>query len=48
MRDPAVAAMRVGGSFDLREASSFAQALPLLLPVRLKSAGGVTEIVKSR
>lgn len=48
VRDPAVAAMRVGGSFDLREASSFAQALPLLLPVRLKSAGGVTEIVKAR
>lgn len=48
VRDPAVAAMRVGGSFDLREASSFAQALPLLLPVRLKTAGGVTEIVKAR
>lgn len=48
VRDPAVAAMRVGGSFDLREATSFAQALPLLLPVRLKTEGGVTEIVMAR
>jgi ferric-dicitrate binding protein FerR (iron transport regulator) len=48
VRDPAVAAMRVGGSFELREATSFAQALPLLLPVRLKTEGGVTEIVKAR
>ncbi|QIL74357.1 iron dicitrate transport regulator FecR (plasmid) [Diaphorobacter sp. HDW4B] len=48
VRDPAVAAMRVGGSFDLREVGTFAQALPLMLPVKLKKLDAATEIVPVR
>jgi len=48
IRDPAVAALRIGGSFDLRHLGSFAQALPQLLPVRLQPRDGVTEIVGVR
>jgi transmembrane sensor len=43
--DPTVAALRLNGSFDLRQAHSFRQVLPLALPVRLVERGGVTEIV---
>ena len=45
VHDPAVGALRVGGSFDLRRIGTFAQALPQLLPVRLERRNGVTEIV---
>lgn len=45
VRDPAVAAMPVGGSYRLRELQSFMDALPQVLPVRLVRAGGVTEVV---
>ena len=45
IRDPDVAAMRVNGSFDTRQAADFGAALPLVLPVRLRQHGGVTEIV---
>ena len=48
VRDPAVADLRLGGSFDLRQAGAFAQALPRLLPVRLERRGGTTEIVGLR
>ena len=45
IRDPAVAALRVQGSFSLRQVAAFARALPQVLPVRLRSAHGRTEIV---
>lgn len=45
IKDPEVAAMRVNGSFDTRLAADFGRALPLVLPVRLREHGGVTEIV---
>lgn len=48
VRDPAVAALRLGGSFELRQVGAFAQALPYLLPVRLARRGAVTEIVAAR
>ena len=48
IRDPAVAALRVNGSFDLRRADAFGKALPLVLPVRLLRAGGETEIAAAR
>ncbi|AVS73751.1 FecR family protein [Paracidovorax cattleyae] len=48
IRDPAVGAMRLGGSFDVRQMGSFAQALPSLLPVRLERRNGVVEIVGLR
>jgi len=52
VRDPAVAALRLGGTFDLKAAATFAQALPHLLPVRLVTTGQgtpgeATEIVKA-
>lgn len=45
LRDPAIAALRLGGSFDARRTATFSQALPFLLPVRLQSAGEKLEIV---
>lgn len=48
IKDPAVAAMRVNGSFDSRLAADFGSALPLVLPVRLREHGGVTEIVAAK
>lgn len=45
VRDPAVAAMPVGGSYGLRQYQRFAEFLPQLLPVRLVQHDGVTEIV---
>lgn len=45
VRDPTVGALRLGGSFDLRQTGAFAKALPHLLPVRLKQQGALTEIV---
>ncbi|MFT3802573.1 MAG: FecR domain-containing protein [Burkholderiaceae bacterium] len=47
IRDPAVAALKVQGSFDLRHVAAFARALPQVLPVRLKATDdGRTEIVR--
>lgn len=48
VHDPAVAALRLGGSFDLGQIGLFAQTLPELLPVRLERRGGRTEIVRAR
>lgn len=48
VRDPAVGALRLGGSFDVRQIGAFAQALPSLLPVRLEQRNGVVEIVGMR
>ncbi len=45
VRDPQVAALTVGGSYDLRRHQRFAEFLPHLLPVRLVQRGNVTEIV---
>ena len=47
--DPAVAAMRLNGSFDLRQFKAFTRALPQVLPVRLQlRPDGVTELVRAR
>lgn len=43
--DPTVGALRLGGSFDLRQIGAFTQALPALLPVRLERRNGQVEIV---
>ena len=45
VRDPAVAALPVGGSYSPSQHQQFARALPQLLPVRLVRRGGVTEVV---
>jgi len=47
IRDPAVAALKVQGSFNLRQADAFARALPQVLPVRLDTRDGRTEVVSS-
>ncbi|MDM0090061.1 MULTISPECIES: FecR domain-containing protein [unclassified Variovorax] len=44
LRDPAVAAMRINGSFDLRQLGAFTRALPQVLPVQLQAHDGTTEI----
>lgn len=48
VRDPAVAAMRITGSFDPRRLDNFRRILPQALPVRLARSGDVTEIVSIR
>lgn len=45
--DPAVAAMRLTGSFDVRQVRRFVQALPRVLPVRLRALGERVEIVRA-
>lgn len=45
IRNPAVGALRVHGSFDLRQVDAFARALPRVLPVRLRTQHGQTEIL---
>ncbi|WP_099409559.1 FecR domain-containing protein, partial [Janthinobacterium sp. BJB304] len=44
VRDPAVARLRIGGSFSLAQLDRFAAALPQLLPVQLVRAGAASEI----
>lgn len=46
VRDPAVAALRLGGSVDLSRLGSFVQALPHLLPIRLEPRDKGFEIVR--
>ncbi|WP_431098545.1 FecR family protein [Polaromonas aquatica] len=48
VRDPAVAALRVTGTFDPRRLDNFSRLLPQVLPVRLRELGGEAEIVSSR
>ncbi|MET4577437.1 FecR family protein [Ottowia thiooxydans] len=48
IRDPVVAGMRVGGSFELKRFNSFARSLPQQLPVRLEQRGGSIEVVDLR
>lgn len=43
--DPAVARLRLSGSFDVGNPAQFAAALPLALPVRVVGNGGVRRIV---
>lgn len=46
VNDPAVAALRLNGRFDLRQFDAFLRALPQVLPVRLRGlADGRTEVV---
>jgi transmembrane sensor len=45
VRDPAVAAMPVGGSYDLSQSKRFAEFVQQLLPVRLVQRDGFVEIV---
>lgn len=45
VRDPAVAALPVGGSYNLGQWQRFADTLPQVLPVRLVRRGKVTEVV---
>lgn len=45
VRDPAVAALPVGGSYSLQQWQRFTEALPQVLPVRLERRGEVTEVV---
>ncbi|MCR6475922.1 FecR domain-containing protein [Variovorax sp. ZS18.2.2] len=45
VRDPAVAALRLSGTFDPRDARMLRRMLPSALPVRLKGDGPVVEIV---
>ncbi|MEC5397570.1 FecR family protein [Uliginosibacterium sp. H1] len=45
VHDPKVAAMRVSGSFRVDAVDEFAQALPLILPVRLRADGATQEII---
>ena len=48
VRDPAVAELRITGVFDPRDLATFRRVLPLSLPVRLRDADGVTEVVGTR
>ncbi|MGJ7603991.1 FecR family protein [Variovorax sp. LT1R20] len=45
VRDPSVAALRLTGTFDPRDARTLRRVLPSALPVRLKGDGPVAEIV---
>jgi transmembrane sensor len=45
VRDPAVAALPVGGSYSLKEFQQFAESLPKVLPVHLVRHGAMTEVV---
>lgn len=45
VRDPAVAALPVGGSYSVQQWQHFVQTLPHMLPVRLVQRGDVTEVV---
>ncbi|HYP82787.1 FecR family protein [Variovorax sp.] len=44
INDPAVAKLKVGGSYNVQQLSRFTDALPHVLPVRLVPHGDVTEI----
>ncbi len=43
--DPAVASMRISGSFELGQADAFAKALPRVLPVRLRMRDDGTDVL---
>jgi len=47
VREPAVAALRVTGTFDPRRLDNFARTLPHVLPVRLREQGDEAEIISA-
>jgi transmembrane sensor len=47
VRDPAVAGLRITGTFNPARLDSFARLLPQAAPVRLREAGSVMEIVRA-
>ncbi|XAH21448.1 FecR domain-containing protein [Xylophilus sp. GW821-FHT01B05] len=47
LRDPAVASLRVTGTFNPARLDNFARLLPQAAPVRLQAAGDVMEIVRA-
>lgn len=48
IRDPDVAALAIGGSYQIGNPSAFARVLPQILPVRLvRRDNGMTEIIKT-
>lgn len=47
VREPAVAAMRVTGTFDPRRLDNFAHLLPWVLPVQLRKGEGGVEVVRA-
>lgn len=47
VREPAVAALRVTGTFDPRRPGNFARILQQVLPVKLREQGGEAEIVSA-
>jgi len=46
--DPAVAQLRLSGTFDLRDVQTLRQALPMALPVRLQARGSDFEVLPAR
>jgi transmembrane sensor len=48
VRDPAVAALRLSGTFDPRDARTLRRVLPSALPVRLEEMAGATEVLPAR
>lgn len=46
--DPAVAQLRLSGTFDPRDVQTLRQVLPMALPVRLQSRGSDTEVLPAR
>ncbi|MDP4074386.1 FecR family protein [Acidovorax sp. A1169] len=48
LSDPAVAALRLSGTFDPRDTRTLRSVLPSALPVRLQEQGAVTEILPAR
>jgi transmembrane sensor len=45
VRDPAVAALPIGGSYNLQQFQQFVETLPQVLPVKLVPQGNVMEVV---
>ncbi|HBK45444.1 MAG TPA: Fe2+-dicitrate sensor protein [Xanthomonadaceae bacterium] len=48
VRDPAVAALRLSGTFDPMDPATLRRALPRVLPVRLRQTGNVTELLPAQ
>ncbi|QEI07483.1 DUF4880 domain-containing protein [Pigmentiphaga aceris] len=48
IRDPAVGALRLSGTFDPRDAQTLRRVLPSALPVKLQTRGDTVEIVSAR
>lgn len=48
VRHPAVTALRLSGTFDPRDIATLRRLLPHALPVRLRDAGGATELLPAK